>query len=401
MLKGKKILIAVSGSIAAYKTTYLVRALKKLQAEVKVIMTSSACDFIGPLTLSTVSGNPVHSKFYNSDSGEWTNHVDLGLWSDLMVVVPASANTISKMANGICDNLLVATYLSAKCPVWFAPAMDLDMYKHPSTLINIQKLKDFGNVCIESPSGELASGLIGEGRVEEPDVISEKIKQFFLLEQDFSGKSVLITAGPTFEAIDPVRFIGNHSSGKMGIVIADEFASRGANVTLICGPSTLQHKNESITRVNIVSAQDMFLAVDKLRDTFDVAVMAAAVADYTPADFFIEKVKKKEGDLKVKLKRTTDIIKSLGESKKPHQVLIGFAMETQNEIENAKKKVIVKNADIIVLNSLKDKGAGFKTDTNKVTFVYPNNKLKEFELKSKPDVARDIVNAVKDLLNND
>ena len=210
MLKGKKILIAVSGSIAAYKTTYLVRALKKLQAEVKVVMTSSACDFIGPLTLSTVSENPVHSKFYNSDSGEWANHVDLGLWSDLMVVAPASANTISKMANGICDNLLIATYLSAKCPVWFAPAMDLDMYKHPSTLINIQKLKDFGNVCIESTSGELASGLIGEGRMEEPDVISEKIKQFFLLEQDFSGKSVLITAGPTFEAIDPVRFIGNH-----------------------------------------------------------------------------------------------------------------------------------------------------------------------------------------------
>ena len=279
MLKGKKILIAVSGSIAAYKTTYLVRALKKLRAEVKVVMTSSACDFIGPLTLSTVSGNPVHSKFYNSDSGEWANHVDLGLWSDLMVVAPASANTISKMANGICDNLLIATYLSAKCPVWFAPAMDLDMYKHPSTLINIQKLKDFGNVCIESTSGELASGLIGEGRMEEPDVISEKIKQFFLLEQDFSGKSVLITAGPTFEAIDPVRFIGNHSSGKMGIVIADEFASRGAYVTLICGPSTLQHKNESITRVNVVSAQEMFLAADKLRDSFNIAVMAAAVAE--------------------------------------------------------------------------------------------------------------------------
>lgn len=400
MLKGKKILIGVSGSIAAYKIAYLVRFLKKLQAEVKVVMTSSASEFIGPLTLSTVSGNPVYSKFADKDSGEWTNHVDLGLWADLMVVAPASANTLSKMANGVCDNLLIATYLSAKCPVWFAPAMDLDMYKHPSTIKNIETLKSFGNRCIQPNDGELASGLIGKGRMEEPEVISDLISEFYSTSRDYQGKKVVVTAGPTFEAIDPVRFIGNHSSGKMGIAIADEFAARGAEVTLVCGPSSIKSEEQSVNRVDVTSAQEMYEAVFKLQSELDVAVMAAAVADYTPLNKSEEKVKKKDGDLKVDLKRTKDILKSLGENKRDGQVLVGFAMETQNELENASKKVVSKNADFIVLNSLREKGAGFKSDTNKVTFVFPNNKTTEFELKSKLSVAADIADSVKDLLND-
>ncbi|MBL55958.1 MAG: bifunctional phosphopantothenoylcysteine decarboxylase/phosphopantothenate--cysteine ligase CoaBC [Flavobacteriales bacterium] len=398
MLEGKKIILGISGSIAAYKSAYLVRALKKMKAEVKVVMTDSASEFIGPLTLSTLSENPVYSQFSDKKTGAWTNHVELGLWADLMVVAPASASTLSKMANGHCDNLLIATYLSAKCPVWFAPAMDLDMYKHPTTKENIQKLESFGNICIEPTNGELASGLIGKGRMEEPEVIAQLIEKYFNNQHEFSGKKIIVTAGPTFEAIDPVRFIGNHSSGKMGVAIADEFAERGAEVTLICGPSSIQSNNNKVKRIDVTSAEEMYQAVFASQDTLDVAVMAAAVADYTPVSISSEKVKKKEGDLKVDLKRTKDILKSLGGVKKEGQVLVGFAMETQNELENASKKVKSKNADFIVLNSLREEGAGFKGDTNKVTFVYPNNKTTHFELKSKLDVAKDIADSVKDLL---
>ena len=398
MLEGKKIILGISGSIAAYKSAYLVRALKKMKAEVKVVMTDSASEFIGPLTLSTLSENPVYSQFSDKKTGAWTNHVELGLWADLMVVAPASASTLSKMANGHCDNLLIATYLSAKCPVWFAPAMDLDMYKHPTTKENIQKLESFGNICIEPTNGELASGLVGKGRMEEPEVIAQLIEKYFNNQHEFSGKKIIVTAGPTFEAIDPVRFIGNHSSGKMGVAIADEFAERGAEVTLICGPSSIQSNNKKVKRIDVTSAEEMYQAVFASQDTLDVAVMAAAVADYTPVSISSEKVKKKEGDLKVDLKRTKDILKSLGGVKKDGQVLVGFAMETQNELENASKKVKSKNADFIVLNSLREEGAGFKGDTNKVTFVYPNNKTTHFELKSKLDVAKDIADSVKDLL---
>ena len=400
MLNGKKILVGVSGSIAAYKTVLLVRALKKNKAEVKVVMTSSASDFIGPLTLSTVSGNPVYSKFADKNSGEWTNHVELGLWADLMVVAPASANTIAKMANGVCDNLLIATYLSSKCPVWFAPAMDLDMFVHPSTTNNIETLKGFGNKCIDPNNGELASGLVGKGRMEEPEVISDLVVEYFSVNKDFLGKKVVVTAGPTYEEIDPVRFIGNHSSGKMGIAIADEFAYRGADVVLVCGPSSIKSSVKSVRRIDVVSAEEMCQAVIAEQNELDIAVMAAAVADYTPLNKSVEKVKKKDRHLKVDLKRTTDILKHLGENKKEKQILVGFAMETQNELENASEKVISKNVSFIVLNSLNTKGAGFKSDTNKVTFVFPNNKITEFELKSKLNVARDIANTVKDLIND-
>lgn len=391
MLQGKKILIGVSGSIAAYKVALLIRELKKLQAEVKVVMTSSACDFIGPLTLSTLSQNPVSKDFYKADTGEWNNHVELGLWADLMLIAPASANTLSKMANGICDNLLLATYLSAKCPVWFAPAMDLDMFLHGSTSENIKKLIQFGNICIEPTSGELASGLVGKGRMEEPEVIAEKINHFFNPDQYFRGEKILVTAGPTYESIDPVRFIGNHSSGKMGIAIAEEFAARGADVVLVCGPSSIPSVHTSIKRFNVNSAAEMFEICKVFQREIKVAVMAAAVADYTPLDVSEQKVKKKEGDLKIELKRTTDILKYFGDNKLDGQILVGFAMETENLIKNAEDKVVKKNADFIVLNSLTEKGAGFKTDTNKVTFVYNNQSNESFELKSKIDVAKDIV----------
>lgn len=398
MLRGKKILIGISGSIAAYKVAILVRELKKKQAEVKVVMTTSACDFIGPLTLSTLSGNPVEVNFFQKDSGEWNNHVDLGLWADLMVVAPATANTLSKMANGTCDNLLLATYLSAKCPVWFAPAMDLDMYLYPTTTENINKLVGFGNRCIEPNEGELASGLVGKGRMEEPEEIAELIEAHFGVPNDFEGKKVLVTAGPTYESIDPVRFLGNHSSGKMGIAIADEFAARGAEVTLVCGPSKISSQQEAVKRINIRSAQEMFEACSAVQNEIDVAVMAAAVADYTPSDFSDQKVKKADGDLSIPLKRTIDILKHLGDNKLPDQVLVGFAMETQNELENAALKVKKKNADFIVLNSLNEKGAGFQADTNKVTFVYNNETHESFELKSKLDVAKDIAVKVNEII---
>jgi phosphopantothenoylcysteine decarboxylase/phosphopantothenate--cysteine ligase len=398
MLRGKNILIGVSGSIAAYKVALLVRDLKNMQAEVKVVMTASACDFIGPLTLSTLSENPVYKQFFKQDSGEWTNHVELGLWADLMIIAPATANTLAKMANGICDNLLIATYLSAKCPVWFAPAMDLDMYKHPSTIQNIHKLISYGNVCIEPTEGELASGLIGKGRMEEPETIASLVNLFFNKSNEFLGKKVLVTAGPTYESIDPVRFLGNHSSGKMGIAIADEFAAKGAEVTLVCGPTTIKSKNSLVDRIDVKSAKDMFDSCKQMQSEIDIVVMAAAVADYTPSNFSLEKVKKTDGDLKLELKRTTDILKYLGDNKLDKQILVGFAMETQNEIENAALKVKNKRADFIVLNSLNEKGAGFQEDTNKVTFVYNNQKVESFELKSKLNVAKDIANKVHELI---
>lgn len=400
MLNGRKILIGVSGSIAAYKIAYLIRNLKKLQAEVKVIMTSSACDFISPLTLSTLSGNPVYSEFYDKDSGEWTNHVDLGIWADLMVVAPASANTLSKMANGLCDNLLIATYLSAKCPIWFAPAMDLDMYQHPSTVKNISLLVEYGNRFIESNSGELASGLFGKGRMEEPDVISGFISDHFNKYQDFRGKRVIVTAGPTHESFDPVRFIGNNSSGKMGIAIADEFALRGAEVALICGPSSVKSKCALVRRIDVTTASEMYEEVLSKKLEFDIAIMAAAVADYKPLNRSLKKLKKQNGDLNIGLTRTKDILKALGNCKQNGQIVIGFAMETENEIENANQKLVSKNADFIVLNSLNEEGAGFKSDTNKVTFVYPDNKVTKIKLKPKLEVAIDIADAVKNLLND-
>ena len=398
MLRGKKILIGVSGSIAAYKVALLIRELKKLQAEVKVVMTNSACDFIGPLTLSTISENPVYNKFFTKDSGEWENHVELGLWADLMIIAPATANTISKMVNGTCDNLLIATYLSAKCPVWFAPAMDLDMYKHPSTVKNLNTLIGYGNICIEATEGELASGLIGKGRMEEPEKITSLIQDFFNRSNEFNGKKVLVTAGPTYESIDPVRFLGNHSSGKMGIAIADEFANKGAEVTLVCGPSKIDSKNNSVKRIDVKSAHQMFIACKEAQSSLDIAVMAAAVADYTPISFSEKKVKKSDGDLKIELERTADILKYFGDNKLKHQILIGFAMETEDEIKNAGLKAKNKNADFIVLNSLNEKGAGFQGDTNKVTFVYNNQTSESFKLKSKLDVAKDIANKVNELI---
>ena len=400
LLKGKKIVVGLSGSIAAYKTVYLIRSLKKLQAEVKVIMTPSACDFIGPLTLATISGNPVQSEFYNKDNGEWANHVELGIWADLILIAPASSNTLSKLANGLCDNLLVATYLSAKCPVWFAPAMDLDMYKHPSTLKNIELLVQYGNRCIEPNYGELASGLVGKGRMQEPDVITELISNYFIKKKDFKNKRVIITAGPTFEKLDPVRFLGNNSSGKMGVAIADEFASRGAKVTLICGPSSVKCSSNNLERIDVTSASEMFEEVMSRKSEYNIAIMAAAVADYTPKKSFSNKLKKNEGNLNLELVRTQDILKSLGREKKESQLVIGFAMETENELENATKKLVSKNADLIILNSINQKGAGFKYDTNKVTFVYPDNKSIELDLKPKSEVANDIANTVKKLLND-
>jgi phosphopantothenoylcysteine decarboxylase/phosphopantothenate--cysteine ligase len=363
-------------------------------------MTSSASDFIGPLTLSTVSGNPVYSRFYDKGSSEWTNHVELGTWADLMVVAPASANTLSKMANGLCDNLLLATYLSSKCPVWFAPAMDLDMYKHPSTVKNIETLIQYGNRCIEPNYGELASGMVGKGRMEEPEVISDLIVNHFSDIKDFQGKKVIVTAGPTYESFDPVRFIGNNSSGKMGIAIADEFSSRGANVTLVCGPSSVKCSSETVNRIDVVSASEMYEEVMLKKTDFDIAIMAAAVADYAPKQKFSNKFKKKDEVLSIEFIRTQDILKSLGKHKREDQVLVGFAMETENELENAFEKLVLKNADLIVLNSLLEKGAGFKLDTNKVTFVYPENKFFEFELKTKLSVAKDIAKAVKKILDD-
>lgn len=395
VLKGKKILLGVTAGIAAYKTAHLVRLFIKAGAEIQVVMTPASKDFITPLTLSTLSKNPVHSTFYEkSDENElWNNHVDLGLWADIMLIAPATANTLSKMTHGTVDNLLLAVYLSAKCPVYFAPAMDLDMFKHNSTTENISKLQEFGNLLIPAASGELASGLVGEGRMAEPEDIVRFIEADILHKLPLKGKKVLITAGPTYEAIDPVRFIGNHSSGKMGFELALNAANLGAEVVLICGPSTQIITHSSVKRIDVVSAAQMYTAVFDYYEQIDIAISAAAVADYTPVTPATQKIKKKEGNLSIELKATKDILAAMGVAKKK-QFLVGFALETNNEVENAKSKLTRKNLDMIVLNSLRDKGAAFGGDTNKISVIDTSNKITEFALKSKEAVASDIFSEI-------
>jgi len=398
LLKDKNILLGVTGGIAAYKTATLTRLLKKAGANVKIIMTPASQFFITPLTLSTLSENPVYSEFANTKSGEWNSHVEFGLWADLFIIAPATANTIAKMANGICDNLLMATYLSSRCPIYIAPAMDLDMYEHPTTKRNINELKNFGYSIIEAQHGELASGLIGKGRMEEPEVIHETILNHFSKKKTLNGKKVLITAGPTYEQIDPVRFIGNNSSGKMGLEIAKKATELGAEVFLVIGPTSIEIPS-NINTINVKSAQEMYDAVHNCFADTDIAIMAAAVADYTPVEIFNSKIKKKTNALSIDLKPTKDILKSVGSLKKESQILIGFALETDNEKENAIKKVKEKNLDFIVLNSLNDKGAGFGHETNKVTIIDKNNNFNEYELKSKADVASDIFNQISTVLD--
>ena len=395
VLNGKKILLGISGGIAAYKTATLVRLFIKAGAHVQVIMTPASKDFITPLTLSTLSKNPVYSSFYNQEeeNEKWNNHVELGLWADLMVIAPATANTLSKMANGICDNLLLAIYLSAKCPVYFAPAMDLDMYIHPSTIGSFKKLEQFGNTIIPAESGELASGLSGEGRMAEPEHIVSFLEADLESKLPLKGKKILITAGPTYESIDPVRFIGNHSSGKMGYDIAQCAANLGASVILVSGPTHCIIDNSLVKIIRVVSAQEMYDACHQYFDNVDVVIAAAAVADYKPKNVASQKIKKAANDFIIELEKTKDILSSLGQLKKK-QFLIGFALETENEIENAKLKVQKKNLDLIILNSLRDAGAGFGKLTNKITFI--NNKLEvePMELKLKEAVAVDILNKV-------
>lgn len=391
MLHGKKILLGVSASIAAYKSAFLIRLLVKEGADVKVIMTPASKEFITPLTLSTLSKHPVLSEFVASAAGEWNNHVELGLWADMMVIAPASANTIAKMAGGACDNLLMAAYLSARCPVYVAPAMDLDMFAHPSTTANLKKIVSYGNKIIQPGDGELASGLHGVGRMAEPEEIVGFLQADLKKKLPLSGKKALVTAGPTYEAIDPVRFIGNHSSGKMGFALAEELAAQGAEVTLVCGPNALQTSNTSIKRIDVTSAAEMHRATTAVFSKADITVMAAAVADYRPAKAAKEKIKKGQGVPGIGLVPTHDILLELGKKKTRKQYLVGFALETSNGLANAKEKLRKKNLDLIVLNSLEDKGAGFKTGTNKVTLIDRNNKTIKFELKQKQLVAKDIV----------
>ena len=395
VLSGKKVVLGISGGIAAYKTASLVRLFIKAGAHVQVIMTPASKDFITPLTLSTLSKNPVHSSFYNEDdeNAEWNNHVELGLWADLIVIAPATANTMSKMVNGNCDNLLIATYLSAKCPVYFAPAMDLDMYKHPSTIASFEALKSFGNFIIPAESGELASGLSGEGRMAEPENIIAFLEADLESKLPLKGKKILITAGPTYEAIDPVRFIGNHSTGKMGFDIAICASNLGAEVILVSGPTHLSVNNTNIMLIRVVSAQQMYDVCHQYYTNVDVAIAAAAVADYRPKNIADQKIKKNDEEFSIELEKTKDILASLGELKQ-NQFLIGFALETENEIENAKLKIKKKNLDLIVLNSLQDEGAGFGKPTNKITFIDKNFVVEPMELKSKEEVALDIINKV-------
>jgi len=395
ILSGKKILLGVTAGIAAYKMATVVRLFIKAGAQVKVVMTPASKDFITPLTLSTLSKNPVYSSFIDDDNDNavWNNHVDLGLWADLFLIAPATANTLSKMAHGTSDNLLLATYLSAKCPVYFAPAMDLDMYKHPSTNDTFNTLKSFGNIMIPATSGELASGLVGEGRMAEPEDIKAFIEADILEKLPLRGKKILITAGPTYEAIDPVRFIGNHSSGKMGFEIAKVSAHLGAEVLLISGPTHEKLSHSLITLCPVTSASEMYDEVHKHYKNSDIAILSAAVADFKPKEMASQKIKKKDSSLTLELEKTKDILASLGAEKKG-QYLVGFALETNNELAHAKDKLERKNLDLIVLNSLNDKGAGFKGDTNKVTFIDNQNQITKFELKSKTEVARDLLNKI-------
>ena len=401
MLKGKKILLGITGSIAAYKSAFLVRLLVKSGAEVRVILTPSAKDFVTPLTLATLSKNPVETEFVESlETGEWVNHVDLGLWADLMIIAPATANTISKLALGRCDNLLVGTYLSSTCPVYIAPAMDLDMYKHGSTKDNLDKLQKYGNIIIQPGTGELASGLHGEGRMAEPEEIIGFIVNDLTKDLPLHGKKVLVTAGPTYEAIDPVRFIGNNSSGKMGFELAKSAANLGAKVTLISGPSSEKIDETIVDRINVVSAEEMLRACSEQFTETDIVIMAAAVADYTPLEKATEKIKKKTDEWNIDLKPTQDILQQLGQQKSNKQFLVGFALETNNEIENAKKKIKKKNLDFIVLNSLRDEQAGFGYHTNKITIIDKQNNLEVFELKNKGEVAKDILKKVVNLISS-
>ncbi len=394
MLTGKKILIGVTASIAAYKVPFIIRLLKKAGAEVQVILTPAAKDFVTPLTLATLSEKLVLIDLFDKETGEWSSHVELGLWADLFLVAPVSANTMAKMAAGIADNLLLTTILSARCDVIFAPAMDLDMYNHPTTTNNISKLQSFGYKLIKPVAGELASGLVGCGRLEEPELIFEYIEKYFSDNERFVGKNVLVTAGSTFEAIDPVRYIGNHSTGRMGVEIAVAFAEQGANVTLILGPSNTNINNVNVNVVNVVSAKEMYNAsVNNFADA-DIVVMSAAVADFTPEIVSNKKIKKGDDGFSINLKPTIDILASLGKIKKENQLLIGFALETDNELENAKKKLTRKNLDAIVLNSLNDKGAGFGFDTNKISIIKKDGTQTDFELKSKKEVASDILNVI-------
>ena len=392
VLHSKKILLAVSAGIAAYKAAFLVRGLIKKGAEVKVIMTPDAQHFVTPLTLSTLSKNPVDWEFFG-DKGDWNNHVEYALWADYMIVAPCTANTLSNMADGTCDNLVLATYLSAKCPVYFAPAMDLDMYQHPSTKENIQKLQANGNILIPAESGELASGLVGEGRMAEPENIIQFLEDTISSSLPLYGKKILISAGPTYENIDPVRFIGNYSSGKMGFEIAKAASNLGAEVTLVSGPSHENVNGYPIKRINVISAREMYAAMHEHFETTNIVVMSAAVADYRPKEVADQKIKKNDEDLVIELTKNPDILKSLGEIK-THQLLVGFALETNNEEEYAKQKLAKKNLDFIVLNSLQDKDAGFQKNTNKITIIDKDLSKQSFDAKSKGDVAKDILQVV-------
>lgn len=399
MLKNKKILIGVTGGIAVYKTAYLTRLLIKNGAEVKVIMTPAAKEFVAPLTFATLSKNPVYTEFFNPENGDWNSHVNLGLWADLFLIAPATANTIAKMANGIADNLLLTTYLSMKAPVIIAPAMDLDMYKHKTTQENIIKLTNNSVKSIYATNGELASGLIGEGRMEEPENILSTVIDFFNQKKKLKNREFLVTAGPTYEKIDPVRFIGNFSSGKMGFAIAEELANNGATVNLVSGPVNISTLNKNINLHKVTSAKEMFDKSIELFKNCDAAILAAAVADYTPTEFFEKKVKHSDQNLSIELKPTKDIAANLGKIKKQNQKLIGFALETNDEIKNAQKKLKSKNFDFIVLNSLNDKNTGFMFDTNKISIINKNNNIKKFELKHKNQVAIDIVKELIKILN--
>lgn len=399
IMRGKKILVGVTGSIAAYKSAVLVRLLVKAGAEVRVVMTSSAKEFITPLTLSVLSKNPVTIESHNKETGEWNNHVEAGMWADAFVIAPASANTLAKMVYGMADNQLLTCYLSARCSVFIAPAMDLDMLQHPSVQANINKLKSYKNHHFISPTeGELASGLTGEGRMEEPEMIFKKLEDFFFTNLPLKGMKALVTAGPTHEAIDPVRFIGNRSSGKMGFAIAEELSKRGATVKLVTGPSDLSVKDKAIDRSDVESAEEMYNACMKDFSDMDIIVMSAAVADFRPDVSADKKISKKNNTLSLSLVPTQDILKNMGEKKNKNQVLVGFALETDNEHANAKDKLVRKNLDLIVLNSLNDSGAGFDVDTNKVTFIERSGKERSFDKKLKTEVAKDLVDAIMDSL---
>tara|TARA_B100001741_G_C16553401_1_gene600791 strand:+ start:4473 stop:5675 length:1203 start_codon:yes stop_codon:yes gene_type:complete len=399
MLKEKNVLLGVTASIAAYKATYIVRLLKKLGASVRVIQTEASLDFVSPLVLSTLSENKVIYKVIDKQTNEWNSHVELGLWADYMIIAPATAKSISKMAEGNCDNQLIATYLSSKCPVYFAPAMDLDMYKHPSTKTNIKKLQKFGNKLIPVNNGELASGLVGEGRMAEPEEIIDFIIHDITKNKELFGKNCLVTAGPTHEKIDPVRYIGNRSSGKMGLAIANELAEKGAKVTLVMGPSQLSSNHPNINQINVISAEEMYSQVKSVFSNSDISVFSAAVSDYKPSESYSEKLKKEKENWDIALEKNKDILKDMSLRKKVNQLVVGFALETENEKENAISKLKKKNLDFIVLNSTRDKGATFEVDTNKISIIEKDLTITDFELKEKTEVAKDIVSVILKKIN--